>query len=669
VQRHAASRLHFDFRLELKGALKSWAVPRGPSLNPLDQRLAVAVEDHPLEYGKFEGIIPKGNYGAGTVMIWDHGTYRERTSKTRLESERKIAEGLARGHITFLLDGKKLRGEFALIKLNRGEENAWLLVKKRDEFSTYKRYAPDELSAQTGRTTEQIARESAEKNKIWISKAASRPKASPKPDKKDLPASRDAKKEKSPSRQAMPRRVKPMLPTIASVMPDEGDWQLLPWPGGLRAVAEVDRGSVHLYSRFFLPYERKFPTLAAALRRLDKDLVLDGEILAGGKGATHYLVYDLLYADGEDLRALPLSERSRCLSNLDIFDETIRFGKPVSASSKKDAGYLLARREDSPYRSGTSGDWLKVKAAQGARAKVPSIEVPRPIFSHLQKVLFPRDGLTKGDVIEYYRRVAPVLLPHLKDRPESLHRHPDGIERQSFFHKDMTSYLPRWIETVRISSRSSEKTINYLLCQNEATLLFLANYGCIELNPWISRVKRLDSPDYSVIDLDPDDNSFEEVVEVAKETHRVLESIGAKGYCKTSGATGIHICIPTQGSGSYDEAREFARAVCEIVHERFPKNTSLERNPAKRRRRIYLDFMQNRRGQTLAAPYSLRPRPGATVSTPLRWNELKSGLDPKDFTIANIPRRIERLGDLWAPMLSERVNLVLCLRRLRRKSR
>ncbi len=228
-----------------------------------------------------------------------------------------------------------------------------------------------------------------------------------------------------------------------------------------------------------------------------------------------------------------------------------------------------------------------------------------------EKVFWPEEGYTKGDVIDYYRRMAPFILPYLKDRPESLHRHPDGISGEAFFQKNVEHQVPDWVKTVSIRSESENRDTLYLLCQDEAALVYMANLGCIEINPWHSRIGSLDSPDFMVLDLDPLDVPFEDVVATALVTHEILAEIGAKGSCKTSGARGLHIYVPLDPGYSYEQSTQFARLVNLAVHARLPRITSVERNPEKRHGRVYLDYLQNRHGQTLVAPYSLRPRKGA----------------------------------------------------------
>ncbi|HTL11905.1 MAG TPA: non-homologous end-joining DNA ligase, partial [Bdellovibrionota bacterium] len=290
---------------------------------------------------------------------------------------------------------------------------------------------------------------------------------------------------------------------------------------------------------------------------------------------------------------------------------------------------------------------------------------PAAALTHLDKPYWKKEGITKGDLVEYYRAVSEFLLPHLHDRPMSLHRFPDGIEGQSFYQKDFRGYKPRFLHTHRLYSESAKRSLDYVVCQNQETLLYLANLGCIEMNPWLSRLPDLGRPDHVVIDLDPDKQTFEQVVEVALEVRKVLDKIGAESFVKTSGATGMHIAVPMAARYDYEEAREFARAVCEVVNQRLPSLTSLERTPAKRGGRLYLDFMQNAEGQTIASPYSVRPHPGAPVSTPLKWSEVTRKLDPKSHTLVNMPKRLNRVGDLWAPLLQRQTDIAACLKKLK----
>ncbi len=279
------------------------------------------------------------------------------------------------------------------------------------------------------------------------------------------------------------------------------------------------------------------------------------------------------------------------------------------------------------------------------------------------KIFWPDEGYTKGDLIDYYDSVADTLLPHLKGRPESMNRFPDGINGPSFFHKDLES-APSWIKTKAIYSDSNDADINWLIADDRDSLLYMANLGCIELNPWHSRVGKLEHPDYCLIDLDAKTNDFPDVVKVATEFKKYLDELKIPGYAKTSGKTGIHICIPFGAKYNYDQSRQFAQLLVTHFQPRLADLTSVDRSPGKREHKIYLDYLQNRHGQTMAAPYCVRPVPGATVSTPLDWSEVKRGLDPKKFTIKNTAQRLAKIGDLWKPVLGKGIDMKAVLEKL-----
>lgn len=288
-------------------------------------------------------------------------------------------------------------------------------------------------------------------------------------------------------------------------------------------------------------------------------------------------------------------------------------------------------------------------------------------LTNLNKVFWPREGITKGNLIEYYQQIAPMMLPHLLDRPESLHRHPNGINGDSFFQKNFTFSPPKYVSIKAIHSEHKQQEIRFLLCQNESTLIYLAQLGCIEINPWLSRIKKLDHPDFCVIDLDPEKIGFAAVVKTAQAVHRLLTKAKIDNFCKTSGATGLHIYIPLGAKYTYQQSSQFAELIANIVHSQLPKITSIDRLPATRQGKVYIDFLQNNRGQTIAAPYSLRPRPHAPVSTPLRWREVNQKLTPLKFTIRTILPRVKKLGDIWAPLLKHKgINLLASIDRLQK---
>lgn len=286
--------------------------------------------------------------------------------------------------------------------------------------------------------------------------------------------------------------------------------------------------------------------------------------------------------------------------------------------------------------------------------------------TNLHKVFWPKEKITKGDVIAYYQSISKYILPFLKDRPQSLKRNPNGISNAGFYHKNAGGEAPSWVKSKAIFSESANKDIDYIICNDAATLAYLNNLGCIELNPWHSTIQSLDKPDYLIIDIDPSEkNTFTQVIETANVVHEILKRAGTESYCKTSGATGLHIYVPTNKKYTYDQLKDFAHLICIYTQEQLPKFTSLERNLKKRgNKMIYLDHLQNRRGQTISSVYSLRPKEGATVSMPLKWNEVKPGLSPQDFTIYNALKRIEKNAELFSAILGKGINLVKCLKLL-----
>lgn len=285
-------------------------------------------------------------------------------------------------------------------------------------------------------------------------------------------------------------------------------------------------------------------------------------------------------------------------------------------------------------------------------------------FSNLGKLYWPKEKITKRDLINYYYQAAPFILPYLKDRPQSMLRHPDGITGFSFFYKNVKGKAPDWVETFDYHSETDGEDKEYLVAKDDASLLYMASLGCIEMNPWHSKVQHDDKPDWCVIDLDPAKNTFNQVIEAALVTKDVLESMGVQGYAKTSGSTGIHIYIPLGAKYSYEQSKEFARTIAKLVHVQLPKFTSIERAVKDRKGKMYIDFLQNRAQATISAPYSVRPKPGATVSMPLHWDEVKKGLKMTDFTIHNAIDRIKSTGDIFKPVLGKGINMEKAIKSL-----
>lgn len=278
-------------------------------------------------------------------------------------------------------------------------------------------------------------------------------------------------------------------------------------------------------------------------------------------------------------------------------------------------------------------------------------------FTNLDKVFWPIDKITKGDVIAYYEAIADFILPYLKDRPESLRRNPDGIANEGFFQKNVTGLIPDWIQTEKIRSESTQKQIDYLLCQDKETLLFLANWGCIELNPWSSRIGSLNHPDYIIFDLDPKDSPLKNTITTALQLKEILDKLKVPSYIKTSGGKGLHVFIPVLAQYSYEETRNFSHLISQMVVRALPEICSLERIPEKRKGKVYLDYLQNAEGKTMASVYSLRPREHAPVSTPLEWSEITHSMDIQSFNIHSIPKRLQQKGDVWKDFFKEPFDL------------
>ena len=286
--------------------------------------------------------------------------------------------------------------------------------------------------------------------------------------------------------------------------------------------------------------------------------------------------------------------------------------------------------------------------------------------SNRKKVFWPEEGFTKGDLIDYYEKIADIILPYLKGRPLSLKRNPNGIYDKGFYHKDAGENVPAYVDVFPVKAESNNKIIDYIVCNNKATLLYVANLGCIEMNPWNSTTKKIGHPTWMVIDIDPsDENEFADVVDTALATKMILDKAGIKCYCKTSGASGLHVYIPFNNKYDYVTIKDFARIIASLVQEQLPDTTTLERSLSKRGPRIYIDWLQNRTGQTLASVYSVRPKPGATVSAPLEWKEVNHKLSPSQFTMKNIWQRIRKKGDLFSPVLTEKNSIEKALKKLK----
>jgi bifunctional non-homologous end joining protein LigD len=743
VQRHDARRLHYDFRLERDGALASWAVPKGVPLEPGRQHLAVHVEDHPLDYAAFEGEIPKGQYGAGTVEIWDRGTY-------------ELLEEKKDGGLTVRLHGERLDGVWALVpaKLS-GDPKNWLLLRKREsdgKSAAHREYRPMLATPATEIPGEGWLFEIKWDGYRIVSRVAG--------GEAEL---------RSRKWEDYTRR----FPGVAAALPN-----------ALRSPDCVVDGEVCALD------DRGRPSFSAMQQsKPDTPIV--------------YYVFDLLELDGEPLIDLPFTERRARLDGLlDHRNRTVRLSETFDdgealAQVVREQGLegLMAKRADSRYRPGErSRDWLKIKPGrqrqefivagytkgQGRRAgsfgslvlavrkgrelvyagnvgtgfseeeigrllaklrpleradspfpeppKMPRVrkgdvvwveprlvaevefvewthdarlrapsylglredkapedvrrEEPESLpseirkgsrtlrLSNLDKVFWPEERITKGDLLAYYRSVAPVLVPHLRDRPFTLKRYPNGIDEDFFFQKDAPKGMPEWIPTAPVEATSRERprrtrTIRAPLVNDELALLWVVNMGCIDMNAWYSRIDKPDRPDFVLFDLDPSpDVGFREVVQVALLVRAALDALGLVGFPKTSGADGIHVLVPVERRHTYEQAREFCEIVARALVRTHHGLVTTQWSKAKRRG-VLIDCNQNGEGKTIASVYSVRPRPGAPVSTPLRWDEVNEELDPLAFTMESVLVRVERHGDLFEGVLSTRQRLDRALSELR----
>jgi len=349
----------------------------------------------------------------------------------------------------------------------------------------------------------------------------------------------------------------------------------------------------------------------------------------------------------------------------------------VTAGGNRRHPVFIGIREDKSAREVHEEKLPAVKKARSKKASSTStknaamenekiIGGKKLALSHTDKIYWPEDGYTKGDMLDYYNSIYKYIIPYLKDRPLSLKRNSNGIHGESFFHKDAGEHAPEWMDTFPVWSESSNKTVDYLVCNSLPALLYVANLGSIEMNPWNSRTAHPDNPDYIVMDIDPSEgNTFEQVIDTALVIKQVLDKAGVAGYCKTSGATGLHVYIPLGAKYDYEQGKNFAQIIAQLAQEQLPGFTTLERSLSKRGKdKLYIDYLQNRKGQTLACAYSLRPRIGAPVSAPLDWKEVKHGLDPLDFNIKNILKRVEKKGDLFLPVLKKGIDMTKALKKL-----
>ncbi len=790
VQQHAATNLHFDLRLEHEGVLLSWAVPRGPCADPEVLRLAMQTEDHPLDYADFEGQIPEGNYGAGTVIVWDQGEWVPHGD---------VGSGLASGKLLFELRGHKLRGMWTLFRSGRKDDSDrhWMLMKKPDAYAG-EEFPWSEHSIFSGLTLEEARDGTSRFDALRVDVAACAEQSAV-----DAAAQR------------------PMLARTADPFDDDG-WIFEFKFDGYRVMLNKEGDRVTLYYRSGRDATALFPELVRAARKLPFDsLLLDGEVVAhNAEGMPSFqrlqsraqlnrrseievgavrrpvslFVFDLLAMDGYDLRDLPLTERKALLQRALSPAGPIRFsdhipgnGRALFAQAQElELEGVIAKRAASRYRAGRSDDWLKIKSERtgdfvvvgwtrpkGQRPGFGALHLaareaselvylgrvgsgfrdtdltaiaeelgdpvdappctgaaptgrddvyvaprlvaevrylmrtndgllrhavfermrddktpdecdappikdadpePPPMLEEARafqptnrgKVFWPDEGFTKGDLIAYYEAIAPFMLPYLADRPVVLVRYPDGIAGKSFFQKDAPAWAPPWLRTEKMWSDQTERDLDMFIADDRESLLFLVNMGTIPFHIGASRVSDAARPDWCVLDLDPKEASFQAVIEVARAIGELCRKIELDAYCKTSGSSGIHVLLPLGGAFTFEQSKTLAELIARVVEAEVPTIATTERSLKKRDGKVYLDTVQNGPGKLIVAPFSVRPRPGATVSAPLRWDELTPTLTIEQFTIRSMPERMESFQavDPMAPILTTRPDLMAALTRL-----
>jgi len=691
IQKHAARRLHYDFRLELDGALKSWSVPKGPSFDPTERRLAVEVEDHPIDYGGFEGIIPQGQYGGGTVLLWDRGTW---------QPVGDAAAGLAAGHLKFDMFGEKLQGRWALVRLKprpnragrRGEDgdNNWLLIKDRDAHARpqaeYDVTAARPESVASGRDLPAIA---AASDRVWHSKPSLSNAAG-------LPGARA---------QVMPAGLKPVRARRGKAVPDGDDWLHEIELAGRRVLVRADAGFLKLLDGEGRDVTGELAPLAQAAKALPvHDALIDAVATALGPDgrsradapATVLYVIDLPYLEGHDLTRTPLMERKKALAALVASagpSAALRFadhvaghgGETYAAACRLGAPGVVSKKAAGPYKDGPrGGDWRVTRCAAGqkpGRATAKPRKPPAPPvaskaaaaakagarkaddrvadvkLTHPGRMLYPEAGVTKLDLARYYQDVAKFMLPHTEDRPLTLLRSPEGVTGKPFYVRHPGPWAPPELRQFDIVS-GTESGLT-MIADDEAGLVALAQMNVLEIHTWNARVSDIDRPDRMVFDLDPGPHvGWDEIVVGARKIREILEHFELQSFVKTTGSKGLHVVVPLTPHASWKDTLGFTHAIAQAVARAEPNRYSAELAKAGREAKIFVDYLRNRRGATSASIYSVRARPTAPVSVPLDWEDLGTDIRSDSYHVTDRGKWLaKRRRDPWAGYFKTRQKL------------
>jgi bifunctional non-homologous end joining protein LigD len=618
IQKHAASHLHYDFRLELEGVLKSWAVPKGPSIDPAVRRLAMMTEDHPFEYGDFEGVIPEGQYGGGTVLLWDRGTW--------LPLENDPHQAIRAGKLKFELRGNKLRGAFTL---TRTDGKAWRLMKVDDREARKVEIVDEQTkSVATGRELEEIARD---RDRVWRSNRGEVPRA-----KKKLP--KRIQLVEIVEGKSVPRRAG-HLHELATE--------------GVRVLARLEDGVATA--------KDAPPAVLRALRALRTGCAVvegtiavrrpDGRTAAPEDGDRDAVFFasDLLFVDGEDLRKEPFRKRKQALADLlaaarkDPALELVRhFEERGDVVFEKacalGASAVVSRAADAPY------DVAPVRTPCGARKR--SGLKPNHLTSPT-KLLWREDGVTKKQLAEYYASIADFIVREVKGRPLTLVRAKDAIEDGTIFMRHSKVWGPEALRRIDIAEKT--KIGEYLVADDLAGVLGLVQMSIVEIHPWNVVDPELDRPDRVIFDLDPDEAvPWARVVSAARAIRDRLEELDYPSFVKTTGGKGLHVVVPLKPSATVEQVLDFSRRVSEDIARSDPKGFTTAMPKDRRRGRILIDYLRNNRANTAIAAYSTRARAGVPVSMPISWEEL-GRVNPKKFTLFTVPKILaRRKRDPWA---------------------